>query len=295
MSERLRILLLGGTGQIGGALKNSLAHLADVIAPTRAELDCARIDSVEALVSDIAPDCVVNAAAYTRVDDAETHREQAELLNAALPASLAAACQRIGAGLVHYSTDYVFAGDGHRPYREDDPTAPINWYGTTKRAGEEAVLTSTDRAVILRTSWIYSATGNNFFRTMLRLARERTEVRVVDDQRGSPTSACAVADGTTAIISQLGKNGDAWRAAHGVYHMAAEGETTWYLFASRLLELDPARREHVLERITPIPSTQYPAPARRPAYSVLDCTRLEERFSVRLASWERQLQQVWAS
>jgi dTDP-4-dehydrorhamnose reductase len=295
VSERLRILLLGGTGQIGGALKGTLAHFADVIAPARAELDCARIDRVEAFVRESAPHCVVNAAAYTRVDDAETERDFAKLLNAALPAALAAACERIGASLVHYSTDYVFAGDGHRPYREGDPTAPINWYGATKRAGEEAVLRSTDRAVILRTSWIYGTTGSNFFRTMLRLARERAELRVVDDERGAPTWAHAVADGTAAIISQLGQSSDAWRAAHGIYHMTAGGETTWYQFASRLLELDPMRADHVVETITPIPSTLYPTPARRPAYSVLDCARLEERFGVRLASWERQLEQVWAS
>ncbi|MEP6991222.1 MAG: dTDP-4-dehydrorhamnose reductase [bacterium] len=295
MSERLRILLLGGTGQIGGALKGTLAPVGDVMAPSRAELDCTRIDRVEAFVRASAPHCVVNAAAYTRVDDAETDREGAELLNAALPASLAACCERIGAGLVHYSTDYVFAGDGQRPYREDDPTAPINWYGSTKRAGEEAVLRSTDRALILRTSWIYGTTGNNFFRTMLRLARERTEIRVVDDQRGAPTWAHAVAEGTAAVISQLGQHSDAWRAAHGIYHMTAGGETTWYHFASRLLELDPARAEQVVETITPIPSALYPTPARRPAYSVLDCMRLEERLGVRLASWERQLEQVWAS
>lgn len=295
MNERLRILLLGGTGQIGGALKGTLANFADVIAPDRAKLDCAHIDRVERFVLDCAPSCVVNAAAYTRVDDAERERDQAELLNAVLPASLAASCERIGAGLVHYSTDYVFAGDGHRPYREDDATAPINWYGATKRAGEEAVLRATDRAVILRASWIYGKTGSNFFRTILRLARERTEVRVVDDQRGAPTWSHAVAEGTASVISQLGQRGDAWRAAHGVYHMAAGGETTWYHFASRLLELDPKRSEHVVERITPIPSALHPTPARRPAYSVLDCTRLAERLGVRLASWERQLEQVWAS
>ena len=295
MSERLRILLLGGTGQIGGALKSSLAPFADVIAPPRAELDCARIVQVEAFVKDSAAHCVVNAAGYTRVDDAETDRDRAELLNAALPARLAATCERIGAGLVHYSTDYVFAGDGNRPYREDDPTAPKNWYGSTKRAGEEAVLRSTDRAVIFRTSWIYGTTGSNFFRTMLRLAREQEEVRVVDDQHGAPTWAHAVADGTAAVIAQLGHHSDAWGAAHGIYHMTAAGETTWYQFASRLLELDPGRAEHVVERITPIPSTLYPTPARRPAYSVLDCARLEARFGVRLASWERQLENVWAS
>ena len=204
-------------------------------------------------------------------------------------------CERIGAGLVHYSTDYVFAGDGHRPYREVDATAPINWYGATKRAGEEAVLRATDRAVILRTSWIYGKTGSNFFRTMLRLARERTEVRVVDDQRGAPTWSHAVAEGTASVISQLGKRGDAWRTAHGIYHMTAGGETTWYHFASRLLELDPKRGEHVVERITPISSDLYPTPARRPAYSVIDCTRLAEQLGVRLPSWERQLEQVWAS
>ena len=295
MSDRLRILLLGGTGQIGGALKSTLASVAEVVAPDRAALDCTQIDRVETFVATSAPHCVVNAAAYTRVDDAERERDQAELLNVALPASLAASCERIGAGLVHYSTDYVFAGDGHRPYREDDATAPINWYGATKRAGEEAILRATDRAVILRTSWIYGKTGSNFFRAMLRLARERTEIRVVDDQRGAPTWSHAVAEGTASVVSQLGMRGDAWRGAHGIYHMAAEGETTWYHFASRLLELEPKRGEQVVERITPIASALYPTPARRPAYSVLDCTRLAERFGVQLPSWERQLEQVWAS
>ena len=152
--SRPRILLLGGTGQLGSALHGTLAPFADVIAPCRSELDCARIDRVEAFVSDCVPHCVVNAAAYTRVDDAETHRDEAALLNSALPASLARWCQRRGAGLVHYSTDYVFAGDAREPYPEEHPTAPVNWYGATKLAGEEAVLRATDRAVIFRTSWI---------------------------------------------------------------------------------------------------------------------------------------------
>ena len=293
--SRLRILLLGGTGQLGSALAGTLAPFADVIAPRRSELDCARIDRVEALVSDCMPNCVVNAAAYTRVDDAETHRDEAALLNADLPASLARSCQGIGAGLVHYSTDYVFAGDAREPYREEHPTAPINWYGATKLAGEEGVLRATDRAVILRTSWIYGRTGSNFFRTMLRVSRERTEVRVVDDQRGTPTWSRAVAEGTAAVISQLARDGAAWRAAHGVYHIAAGGETSWFAFAERLLASDPRRVEQVLERIVPICTDAYPTPARRPSYSVLDCTRIAERFGVRLPSWEQQLEQVWAS
>lgn len=295
MSDRLRIVLLGGTGQIGAALRSALAPFANVTAPDRATLDCSSVGRVERFVDACAPDCVVNAAAYTRVDDAEVERDMAELLNVTLPATLAACCARVGAGLVHYSTDYVFAGDARQPYTEDDATSPINWYGATKHAGEQAVLLATDRALIVRTSWVYGKTGNNFFRTMLRLARQRRELRVVDDQRGAPTASHAVAEGTAAVIARLGQNRSAWKAAHGTYHMAASGETTWFEFAERLLALDPQRAEHMVERIVPIHADEYPTPARRPAYSVLDCTRLAERFGVRLAPWEQQLDQVWAS
>lgn len=293
MRDRLRILLLGGTGQIGGALKTCLAPLGDVIAPTRSTLDCSRLGDVERFIAHVAPECVVNAAAYTQVDKAENDRVVAQTLNSDLPRTLAVACHRLGVGLVHYSTDYVFGGDGHRPYREDDVTAPANWYGATKLAGEAAILSATDRAVILRTSWIYGRTGSNFFRTMLRLAREREEIRVVDDQVGSPTWSHSVAEGTSAIIGQLGRDTDTWQAAAGVYHMTAGGSTTWHGFATRLLELDPNRNEHAVRRVIGIPTSEYPTPAQRPAYSVLDCSRLAERLGVRLPEWQVQLALAW--
>ena len=291
----MQVLLLGASGQLGGELRTALTPFADVTAPDRSELDCARVGDVEAFVRALAPDCVVNAAAYTNVNDAERDREQAERLNATLPACLASSCDRIGASLVHFSSDYVFSGDSVRPYREDDATGPVNWYGETKLAGERAILAATDRATILRTGWIYGLTGHNFFRTMLRLAQERTEIRVVNDQCGAPTWSRQVALAAASMVVQLGCDVDAWRRVNGICHISAGGETSWHRFASRLLSLDPARAYHVVQRITAIRSVDGPAAARRPAYSVLDCGRLADRFGIRLPSWEHQLELVWES
>lgn len=290
MNALPRVLVLGGSGQVGSELRRELGSSAETFAPTRAQLDCSRLALVEEYVSALAPDVVINAVAYTRVDDAEHEREAAQVLNAELPKRLAACCARVGAGLVHFSTDYVFSGDGSRPYREDDRTGPLNWYGETKLAGEAAVIRETDRAIVIRTSWIYGGAGHNFHRTMLRLARQREEIRVVDDQRGAPTWARDVAQGAVAIIGQLGTDPVVWHSHHGLYHMSAAGETTWFGFASKLLELDPLRVEHVVRRLLPITSEEYPQAASRPRYSVLDSSRAAERFGIRLPSWDRQLE-----
>ena len=291
----VRVLLLGGSGQIGRELRSALAGFADVAAPTHAELDGTRLDEVEAFATALAPAWIVNAAAYTRVDDAERERAAAELLNAALPERLAEVCERTGGRLLHFSTDYVFSGTKTTPYVENDETRPVNWYGATKLAGERRILGITDRALIFRTSWIYARTGQNFFRTMLRLAREREELRVVSDQRGSPTWARAVAEAAAQVVERVERGTLEGAAARGIFHLTASGETSWHEFAIRLLALDPQRAEHRVRRITPIPSTDYVTPAVRPSYSVLDCTLAEERLGIRLPSWERQLEMAWAS
>ncbi len=293
MSTSLRILLLGGSGQIGGALRTTLGPLGDVSAPTRATLDCARLHDVDAFVMALRPDVVVNAAAYTRVDDAEHERAAAERMNGELPATLAAVCARVGANLLHYSTDYVFSGAQRRPYTETDATGPLSWYGVTKLAGDVGALRETDRALVLRTSWVYGHTGTNFVRTITRLAREREELRVVDDQTGSPTWSHAVARGTAALLAQLSTDAAAWRAGHGVWHMSAAGETTRHGFAVRALALDPDAGEHVVRRVTPVATRDYPVAARRPAYSALDCSAIANGFDVRLPHWEEQLAEMW--
>jgi len=295
VSRRLRVLLLGGTGQIGTELRSLLASVADVTAPSREQLDCCRTDKVCEYVTALQPDAVLNAAAFTRVDDAETERAEAAQLNAELPGILASACERIGASLVHFSTDYVFGGNASRPYREDDPTGPVNWYGATKLAGELAALSACERIIVLRTSWVYGRTGRNFFRTVLRLAREREEVRIVDDQCGAPTWAHEIASGTVDVLTTLGADAAEWSNYRGVYHLSAGGMTSWFEFAERILSSDPDRPSHTLRRLTPIRSSEYPTLAARPAYSVLDSSLINDRLGIRLLPWDVQLERLWSS
>lgn len=289
----MRILLLGGNGQVGSELRRSLASSGAVIAGTRDGMladgmrcEVADFDqpaSLAALVARIAPDIVVNAAAYTQVDKAETERDAAFRANAEAPAALAAACARSGALLVHYSTDYVFDGTGTRPYRETDPTAPLGVYGASKLAGEEAIRASGARHLLIRTAWVYAAHGRNFMRTMLRLAAERDELRVVADQRGTPTPAALIADVTARVLREAPQ-------ASGLYHLTPTGDTTWHNFAEAIID-----RAHALGRIArkpqviPIATSEYPTPAARPAYSVLDCTKLRHDFGIDLPTWQQAL------
>lgn len=295
MTFRLKVFLLGGTGQIGSCLRAQLSSQVDLIAPDRATLDCERHHDVFGAIVQSRPHCVVNAAAYTGVDAAENDRERAELLNATLPRAIAEACERIGAGLLHFSTDYVFDGMSTRPYTEGDRTAPLNWYGLTKLAGERGALDTCPGAIVLRTSWIYGQRGTNFFLTMRRLARERDELRIVADQRGAPTAAPAVAAGAASLLRALGQDRAAWHANHGIFHLTAGGETTWFDFASELLRIDPRRAEHKTTRLVPVPTSEYPTPARRPAYSVLNCGLIDERFGIRLRPWRDELEIISAS
>lgn len=281
----MRILLLGGNGQVGRALRRALPALGEVLVATRdgagGEL-AADFDAPQALpglVARIAPDVVVNAAAHTAVDRAEAEPEAAFRANAEAPAALARGCAATGALLVHYSTDYVFDGGSARPYREDDATAPLGVYGASKLAGEEAIRASGARHAILRTAWVYAAHGRNLLRTMLRLAAEREELRVVADQVGAPTPAAWIAEAT----GQLLRHGV---PASGTWHLAAAGETSWHGFAQAIM--DEALAAGLLARrprVLPIATAEYPTPARRPAYSVLDTARLRAEFGIVPPAW----------
>jgi len=288
----MRLLLLGGNGQVGRELRRSLPTLGDVVVATRdgdgadAVADFDAPASVAALVGRIAPDVVVNAAAYTAVDKAETDAEAAFRINAEAPSAIARACAASGALLVHYSTDYVFDGGATRPYREDDATAPPGAYGASKLAGEDAIRASGARHAILRTAWVYAAHGKNFLLTMLRLANERDELRVVADQFGAPTPARWIADATADVIRQ-------GVVESGTWHMTAAGGTSWHGFASAIV--DEAHALGLLARkpeVAAIPASAYPTPARRPAYSVLDTAKLRRDFGIVPPDWHAGLRET---
>ena len=286
----MKILLLGGNGQVGSELCRSLAPLGEVVATTRSGMleDGARCEqadfdapgSLPGLIERIAPDIVVNAAAHTAVDRAESEPDVAFRANAQAPQAIAEACARGGIRLVHYSTDYVFDGRGTRPYREDDPTAPASIYGASKLAGEEAIRASGASHLILRTAWVYAAHGRNFLRTMLRLADERDELRVVADQSGTPTSAALIAGVTAQMLAQP-------VVRSGTWHLTATGATSWHGFAEAIVQGAHARGLIArMPRVSPIATADYPTPAARPAYSVLDCSALQRDFGIALPTWQ---------
>lgn len=282
--EEPRFLLLGATGQIGHALRASLSALGTVVAPDRTAVDFADSDSIRTTIREAVPDVVVNAAGYTAVDRAEQEPEQARVLNARAPGVLAEAADEVGGWLVHYSTDYVFDGTKRTPYVERDVPRPINTYGRTKWEGERAIQEVDGRHLILRTSWVYSDRRSNFLRTMLRLADERDEITVVDDQTGTPTWAGWVAEATAAILARvLGRDGA--DAESGVYHLSAAGQTSWYGFARAIFA--QFGRDDVV--VKPIASEEYPTAASRPAYSVLDSGRAREIFGLSIPTWSEQL------
>ncbi|MEQ1514403.1 MAG: dTDP-4-dehydrorhamnose reductase [Lysobacteraceae bacterium] len=292
----MRILLFGANGQVGHELRRSLEPLGEIVATTRSGVldDGARCeiadfdvpDALPALIDRIAPDVVVNAAAYTAVDRAESDRDAAFRANAEAPQRIAEACAARDALLVHYSTDYVFDGTGNRPYREDDPTCPLGVYGESKLAGELAIQASGARHMIFRTAWVYASHGKNFMRTMLRLAAERDELRVVADQVGTPTPAALIADVTAAVLARPYDRS-------GVWHLTASGETTWHGFAEAIVAAAHARGQIArLPRVVPIATADYPTPAKRPAYSRLDISRIEADFAIILPDWRTGLDMI---
>lgn len=289
----MRLLLLGAKGQVGHELRTALAPLGEVIAATRsgqlpdggaAEVaDLAAPDTLAGLVERVAPDLVVNAAAYTAVDRAESERDLAFRVNAEAPGVLAEACAKAGIGLVHFSTDYVFDGSQTRPWREDDPTGPLGAYGQSKLAGEEAIRASGAAHKIFRLCWVYGPRGHNFLLTMLRLGKERGQLRVVDDQRGTPTSARRIAAGVAGALRVV-------PAASGTWHLAAEGECSWFDFAGEIFRQAVDRgllaKAPALEAI---PSSEFPTPARRPAYSRLDTGAFTRDTGLGLGDWREGL------
>jgi dTDP-4-dehydrorhamnose reductase len=277
----LRILLTGATGQVGWELRRTLAPLGEVKFFDRFGLDLADTPPLVATVRALQPAVIVNAAAYTAVDKAESERDLAFAINATAPRVLAEEAKRIGALLVHYSTDYVFDGEKASPYVEDDPTHPLSVYGASKLAGEQAIARSGCRHLTLRTSWVYGPRGRNFYLTMLRLAKERPELKVVDDQVGAPTSSLEIARATAALLA---------KGAQGLYHMAAAGETSWCGFARAIL-----KRAGLATPVAAIRTEDYPTPAKRPRNSRLDCSKLRRETGIALAGWEAALDEVAAA
>lgn len=277
----MRILTIGRTGQVATSLVERAGFAGiDLRAIGRPAVDLGSADQIASVLDDAAPDIVINAAAYTAVDAAETDAGAAAALNAEGPGTLADLVSRRGLELIHLSTDYVFDGAKRAPYTETDPVAPLGVYGRTKLAGERNVRDAHPGAMVIRTAWVYSPFGGNFVKTMLRLAGDRQEVRVVADQQGNPTSALDIADGLLAVCTAL----MAGHRAGGVYHMTGAGEATWAELAAAVFAAS-ARAGGPSARVVPIPATEYPTPARRPANSRLDCTRLATDFDVRLPDW----------
>lgn len=282
----MNILLTGVEGQVGWELRRTLAPLGQVTAVDREALDLADPVAIRAKVRALSPQVIVNPAAYTAVDRAENEAEQARAINAVAPGILAEEAKHCGAILVHYSTDYVFDGAKPGPYLEDDTPHPLNVYGTTKWEGEQAIRASGVRHLILRTSWVYGTRGHNFLLTMQRLMREREELRIVDDQIGAPTWSRLIAEATALILTQClspargADRPEPW----GTYHLTCAGETSWYGFAQAIAEL-----EGLGTRLIPIPSSEYPTPAQRPANSRMDNGKLERTFGLRLPHWREAL------
>lgn len=289
----MNILLFGKTGQVGWELQRALAPLGNLIALDLHSKDfCGDFSNPEGIaetVRKIRPDVIVNAAAHTAVDKAETDRELSELLNARSVEAIAKAAASIGAWVVHYSTDYVFPGNGETPWRETDATAPLNVYGETKLSGEQALQKHCEKHLIFRTSWVYAGKGNNFARTMLKLAKAREELSVINDQFGAPTGAELLADCTAHAIRV------AWNKPEvaGLYHLVASGTTTWHDYAALVFE--EARKagiELTLNKLNAVPTSAYPTPAKRPANSRLNTEKFQHNFDLTLPSWEKGVKRM---
>jgi dTDP-4-dehydrorhamnose reductase len=288
----MKVLLLGKNGQVGWELQRSLAVIGEVVALDRHQVstacgelrgDLSDLRELRDTIRRVQPQIIVNAAAYTAVDKAETERELARTVNALASQVLAEEALQLDALLVHYSTDYVFDGSGTRAWKETDAVSPVNHYGATKLEGEQLIVASGCKHLIFRTSWVYAARGNNFAKTMLRLAKERPTLNVIADQLGAPTGAELLADIATAALQQTLVN----PRLGGIYHLAPAGEVSWYTYAKYVIDF---ARDHgellAVETINPIPTTQYPTPAQRPLNSRLDTDKLRRNFSLHLPDWQ---------
>ena len=278
-----KILVAGARGQVGWELQRTLAPLGEIVAPDRIGMDLADPDSMRRAIRETKPDLIVNAAAYTAVDRAESERDLAFAVNAVAPGIMAEEAKRLGAALIHYSTDYVFDGEKSGPYLESDAPNPCNVYGASKLAGEQAIKDTGARHLILRTSWVYGSRGSNFLLTVLRLARARDQLSMVDDRIGAPTWSRMVAQATALIAAR-------WRTCAertGIYNLTACGQTSWHGFAQEILSVLPAEEGRL--KLTAIPGAHYKAAARRPGNSLLSHARLERDFELRLPDWKQGL------
>jgi dTDP-4-dehydrorhamnose reductase len=287
VTPETRILILGANGQLGVELQRAFAGHGNVVAMGRDRCDLADLDQISRVMAEVQPEIILNAAAYTAVDRAESEPELALRINGEAPRLLAEEARKTGALLVHYSTDYVFDGSKASPWIEDDPTGPLNTYGASKLAGEQGIVAAGGRHLIFRTSWVVSPHGNNFLRTMLRLGAERDQLKIVNDQTGAPTSALAIASATREVLNHLHSDSP-W----GIYHMTCAGQTTWCGFAQAIFQRarHPENREWA--RVTGIPGAEYPTPAARPGNSVLSNGKLHAAFDVHLPSWEQALDET---
>ena len=285
----MKLLVTGATGQVGWELARSLMPLGEVVALDRAACDLARPETLAAVVERVAPTVIVNAAAYTAVDRAETEEALATTVNGTAVGELAQAARRHGALFIHYSTDYVFDGRGETPIVEDAPTCPLNAYGRSKLAGEVAVRDSDADALVLRTTWVYGERGQNFLRTMLRLAAEREELRVVADQFGAPTWARNIADATAQIVPLAMAERRAGQFEPAILNLTNGGATSWHGFATALIKAARRRRPLKVDRVLPIAAVEYPLPAPRPANSRLDGGALARRYGLALPPWEQAM------
>jgi dTDP-4-dehydrorhamnose reductase len=306
-----RILLIGKNGQVGHDLQQVLPACGELTAVDREQLDLSVPDAIRRAIGELRPQLIINAAAYTAVDQAERDEPAAHAINAVAPGILAEQARKIGAALIHYSTDYVFDGTKTTPYEEDDLANPLGAYGRTKLAGEQAIRDSGAAHLIFRTAWVYSERGKNFLLTILRLATQREELRIVQDQVGAPTSSRELAEATAKVVSELSARGGGSiaenAAASGIYHMTAGGATDWSRFAAGILEHASAAEARkpawlvtalsgaplVARRVVPITTAEYPTLALRPAYSVLSNERLAKTFGIRLPDWKTQLRRVF--
>lgn len=290
MSAPLTILISGQGGQVATALQHRLSAIARLIVPPRHELDLAQPQMIRQQIRSIRPDLIINAAAYTRVDQAQSEPEQAFAINAGAPGMFAEQAFELGIPLIHYSTDYVFDGKQERPYVESDTPRPLNVYGASKWAGEQAITAVGGQHLILRTSWVYSRHGHNFLLSMLRLLQTQPQVRVVVDQLGAPTWAETLAISTRALIER-------WQSGHqgawGTYHLSAAGETSWFGFAQAIAD-HLRERQRPCAELRPIPSSDYPTPAPRPLNSRLDCRLLQQQWQVSQPDWQDALRECLA-
>jgi len=286
----MKIVLIGKNGQLGGEFQRILPILGDVIALDREELDICDLDAIQKTLNELKPGLIINASAYTDVDRAEKETELAMNINARAPGVMAETARKLGAALIHYSTDYVFDGKKNAPYTESDPTNPLNMYGKSKLLGEENIRQAGEAYLILRTSWVYSLRGNSFVKKVLKWSRQNTTLNIVDDQISGPTWARTLAEITSFILAENKKAlHDQLRERCGVYHVAGGGFTSRYEWAKQILANDPRPTEQTVQAVEPASTEAFPTPAVRPLFSALDCSLFEQKFGLRLPDWKNTL------